>query len=485
MELFETGTSTPVVIDSFSFTIDDLDDFSVRTEALSTADAVGYTVNSPTNVAVTFSGSTFTAMGSTDQNSGDPEGAVRFHFENKSTIVLSYNSTFQEDAQSAYHHDGSTNLIFPNPDYTPVLPEMPRLYYSYDFSNEKPEPVNMNFLDELPEGLIWDTSFVPVTTNGLSVNVVYSNNNRNATITEFSLPPGQSKLTLSTLQTQMGGDIANEATLTPGAGEAVAVVTTPESTAEIDLPHAGGILEDISSSPVMEYAVFVTDTHFSLNGNNAGVLGNVGIANSVNQNLVSGGITGAYVVHPPGTGSTGNADTQPGGGGQPLSPVYQDLTEVRNSSLYLSAALASLSATQSFGTINSTQTIASTAPDGVNVISVGQVNLSGQKQLILDGEPDDYFIINVLSEMKFTGQSGLFAIGGVPGSHIVINMLPGSNELKLAGNATAYTGTFLAVQDTNTVTQSGNAAVNGTIAGRSISLSGNASVTQGTFESPD
>ena len=72
---FESGTTTPVTIDDFTFTIDDLDDFSVRTEALSTADAVGYTVNDPTNVSVTVSGSTFTAMGSADQNSGRSGGS--------------------------------------------------------------------------------------------------------------------------------------------------------------------------------------------------------------------------------------------------------------------------------------------------------------------------------------------------------------------------------------------------------------------------
>ena len=67
---------------------------------------------------------------------------------------------------------------------------MPQLFYTYDFINEEPGPVNMNFFDGLPDGLVWNTAFTPVTTNGLSVNVVYSNNNRDATITEFAIPSG-------------------------------------------------------------------------------------------------------------------------------------------------------------------------------------------------------------------------------------------------------------------------------------------------------
>ena len=180
------------------------------------------------------------------------------------------------------------------------------------------------------------------------MNVAYSNNNRDATITEFSLPPGQSKLTLCTLQTQIGGDIANEATLTPGAGEAVSVVTTPESTAEITIPHAGGILADFCENGVTGYGLLVTGTQYALDGISSGVFGKVGIANGVNQMLTSGGVSGDYVVHPPGSGTTGTVDIKPGPGNSPLlSPIYQDLTAAQNGALYLSAAVGSLRPTQS------------------------------------------------------------------------------------------------------------------------------------------
>ena len=91
------------------------------------------------------------------------------------------------------------------------------------------------------------------------------------------------------------------------------------------------------------------------------------------------------------------------------------------------------------------------------------MELSGSEQLILNGVPDDYFILNVQDEMKFTDQRGMSTSGGIQGSHVIVNMLPGSDELKLAGNAAAFTGIFLAVQNTNTVKQSGKAAVIGTI----------------------
>ena len=244
----------------------------------------------------------------------------------------------------------------------------------------------------------------------------------------------------------------------------VQVVTTPESTAEIELPHAGGILDDFCESAFANYALFVTGSEFTMNGEFAGITGSVGIGNGVNQNVSEGGINGDYVVHPPGTGGTGIADTEPGPGGQPLSPVYQDLIDVRNSTLYLSAAVASLSPTQSFGNITSSQTISSTAPDGVNVVNIGTVSLSGWNYLTLTGGPDDYFILNIQNSMTYTGNAGMVLLGGIPWDHVIVNTLPGSTEVKLAGDVAGYFGTFLAVQDTNTVRLNGNAMLLGAVA---------------------
>ena len=73
--------------------------------------------------------------------------------------------------------------------------------------------------------------------------------------------------------------------------------------------------------------------------------------------------------------------------------------------------------------------------------------------------------------------------GGMKANHIIVNMLPGSTELKLDGGA-AYYGTFLAVQDTNIVTMSEWSYVIGSIAGHSVNQSGGAQVEHSPFECP-
>ena len=95
------------------------------------------------------------------------------------------------------------------------------LYYTYAFENDQTIPKAGAFFDSLPDGLVWDTNYTPVTTGSLSVDVVYSNGNRDARIDKMMIPPGKSSLTLCTTATSMTGTIDNDATVTPIGGETI------------------------------------------------------------------------------------------------------------------------------------------------------------------------------------------------------------------------------------------------------------------------
>ena len=95
------------------------------------------------------------------------------------------------------------------------------LYYTYRFENDASVAKAGSFFDRLPEGLVWDTTYVPVTTGGLAVDVVYSNANRDASVAAMMLPPGNSSITLCTVATTKTGTIDNDATLTPVGGDPI------------------------------------------------------------------------------------------------------------------------------------------------------------------------------------------------------------------------------------------------------------------------
>ncbi len=98
---------------------------------------------------------------------------------------------------------------------------LPRLYYTYYFSNDGNEPVTTEQLfDSLPEGLVWDSTFTPIVGGGLSnVDIEYSNGDCDVIINEMELQPGNCSLTLATLEVSQSGVIENAGTLTLEGGE--------------------------------------------------------------------------------------------------------------------------------------------------------------------------------------------------------------------------------------------------------------------------
>src|SRR5213075_616678 len=68
---------------------------------------------------------------------------------------------------------------------------------------------------------------------------------------------------------------------------------------------------------------------------------------------------------------------------------------------------------------------------GMNVVKVtGNINLNNAS-LTLNGPSDAFFIVNVAGSITLNGSGGIVASGGMPASHLLINMTgSGSNLLK-------------------------------------------------------
>ena len=231
------------------------------------------------------------------------------------------------------------------------------------------------------------------------------------------------------------------------------------------------------TSNLGRFGWFSTGGTVDLSGWDAGVIGNVGVAKGTLMNYTKGFITGQFVVDPSVTQKNGAVDTTPGATAGPvISAVLENLDFYKSAAVSLSAQAAALSPTQTFGTINNTAIISSTAPNGKNVIALDGISLGSGKSLTINGGPNDYFIFNISTVLKFTGAT-MVVSNGVPGSHILFNLLPGASSVQISGAALTIDATILA--PTHAMDLSGTTTVTGSLISGAIGkLSGDAVITQ-------
>ena len=88
------------------------------------------------------------------------------------------------------------------------------LYYTFTFTNSNSVSMTVNFQDDLPNGLVWDTAYEPLVVGDLSGSApVYSNNNTSISINGMELPPGTSQLSMRVEPSNVAGDFTNIATV--------------------------------------------------------------------------------------------------------------------------------------------------------------------------------------------------------------------------------------------------------------------------------
>ncbi|MFT5467573.1 MAG: VCBS repeat-containing protein, partial [Verrucomicrobiales bacterium] len=227
---------------------------------------------------------------------------------------------------------------------------------------------------------------------------------------------------------------------------------------------APNVFADFCASGLGQYGVVVMDGgEFKLSHEDAAVLGDVGIAPGSSWTISNGAVTGAFNNHPGTSGSGG--DTQPGPGGDPISPISSDLSALATEAVDISNDAASLSATQTFGDIKDSATISATASDGLNVITLNKVALTNSAHVLtLTGGASDYFVINIAASVKMTGGSTWAITGGLQPSNVIFNMLPGSSEFSGTGGSSVESGgIILAPHSGTSVTLTGASVIEGTV----------------------
>lgn len=152
---------------------------------------------------------------------------------------------------------------------------------------------------------------------------------------------------------------------------------------------------------------------------------NVGVGNNAALNFSGGGqINGSVNYASSATLNTGG-NTISGG-------THQiDFSATQNDALALASSAASLTPTQTFGSITSPLTI--TGSGSQNVISVtNDIHLSGGN-LTLSGGPNDTFIFNVAGTMELSGNTNIVLSGGVNPSQVPFNFLGTGSQVQTSG----------------------------------------------------
>jgi len=142
----------------------------------------------------------------------------------------------------------------------------------------------------------------------------------------------------------------------------------------------------------------------------------------------------------------------------------QNLSQDKADALALSAQLAALPCTQTFGKITSNTTITSTGP--LNVICVNSVNLT-QANITLVGSSCDVFVINVTSPTAdFILNGGQIVLsGGLTSDHVIFNFPGTGGMLKIYKPNGVVNGTLLAPQRDILIDK---AAIYGSVIGSTI-----------------
>ena len=99
---------------------------------------------------------------------------------------------------------------------------------------------------------------------------------------------------------------------------------------------------------------------------------------------------------------------------------------------------------QTFGTISSSTVINGGAADGWNVIAIDNVLLQSSSDLLtIEGTADDYFIINIDQEIKFSSDATFILGANVEAAKVLINVRPGA-PVKMSGQSLEIGATLLA-----------------------------------------
>jgi hypothetical protein len=154
----------------------------------------------------------------------------------------------------------------------------------------------------------------------------------------------------------------------------------------------------------------------------------------------------------------------------------QNLSQNEADVLALSAQIAALPPTQTFGDITGATTITRTA--ALNVIRVNSINLV-KKNLTLIGNSTDTFLINVTSPTALFVLNGVHVIlsGGLTPNHVVFNFPGTGGTVQVFKQNSGLNGTLLAPQRDITIDNvTDNPWVTGSVIGSTVNVHSGARV---------
>ncbi|MCP3919091.1 MAG: DUF3494 domain-containing protein [bacterium] len=162
--------------------------------------------------------------------------------------------------------------------------------------------------------------------------------------------------------------------------------------------------------------------------------GDVALAPGGRQNFFHGLIEGSMFVDP-------NADDTKLNSVQISGTVLaRELGPAMQDARMASDTAASVTPTQSFGNVNTSQTI--TGTDGFNVIDIERVSLRFGEKLTLSGTSASRFLLNVHGRFRLSSGSELVLEGGVLPENVLVNVIDNGGIVRITGHSTLR-GTLL------------------------------------------
>jgi hypothetical protein len=233
--------------------------------------------------------------------------------------------------------------------------------------------------------------------------------------------------------TSFRGSLVQRAAVTCAIVALSAVLVARPAAAQLTPAEANGLNLGINTN----YA-FVDLGSTTLGWNSGPINGNVLFGLGLTANL-SGGNNGGL-----GTGDVVNLDNTVTISGSLQNPITEVLVPTTTTQSALTSAqdvsnfASSLTATQTFSTINNTTTI--TGNGGLNVIDVANIQ---NAKLTLSGTANDFFVFNVTGAVN-TNQAMTLS-GGVLASHVLFNLTGTGTVFQTSGGDLSI-GTYLATK---------------------------------------
>jgi len=205
-------------------------------------------------------------------------------------------------------------------------------------------------------------------------------------------------------------------------------------------------VSSLSPFVIAKKSAFWNYTVFALTGPNSGGNQTANLSSGTDYGDVAVAAGAAVQLQAPFT-INGNVYVASGGSvsgpGKVKGTRYtnQNLSVARSDAISASSQAAAFPPNVTFSNVTANRTV--NGFSGVNVVKVtGNINLNNAS-LTLNGPPDAFFIVNVAGSITLGGSGGIVVSGGMPASHLLVNMTGSGSNLLNTHIGNVIQGTLL------------------------------------------